>query len=274
MSIKTSSETINKLKNILAKYPTISIAYLYGSYAKNMQKPLSDLDIAIATTDQKTILNVSAEISKELNIPEERISITEFSSINPLIRAKILKEGIELVNKNINLNSLLPQDQTYVEVHELEQAISINWLRKDPIDLTIIRELFTKIHEDTRDLKELLEQGYEKVISNKHLRKSFERTTQTLIESIIDLLRHIVAGLNLGVATYYKDYIDYAKKGNIISENLANNLYAFIPIRHALIHRNLDCKELWKQAPKLIELAKELTTQIKDTLKISDLIPI
>ena len=86
---------------------------------------------------------------------------------------------------------------------------------------------------------------------------------------MIDILRHLVTGLNLGVALYYKDYIDYAEKHGIISRDIANNLRSLIPVRHAIVHRyrSLNYKELWKETANTINTATTFITQVRSFLK-------
>ncbi len=261
---------IDRLKKVFIKYPQVLLAYLYGSYARGCPSPLSDVDIAILTSDRGVVLDLVADVARELGIPESQVSITDLELMDPLIRLKILREGVELVNRGVDTRSLLPRDQSYVEVYELEErSSSLSWLRGDPIDIVLIRDVVARIHEDVRDLEELLSFGFERVIGDKHLRKSFERTMQTLIESMVDLLRHIVAGLNLGVAMYYRDYVDFAVKGGVISSDVAEQLRRFIPIRHALVHRyrSLDYEKLWGEAPKLVQLANQLVSEVREFLK-------
>lgn len=228
MRNKKLDELINKLKAVFIKYPTVLTAYLYGSYVRGYVSPLSDVDIGVILIDKTIYANLLADIANELKIPEEKISLIDITDVDPLLRLKILSEGVEIINRGVNLSSLINQT---VEIYELEQTSSSrSWLRGDPIDLLTIRDIISKIFEDANDLHEILEFGYDRVISDKHLKKSFERTMQTLVESMIDVLRHIVSGLNLGIPAYYKDYIEFAKQGNVISEKTELYLKRLIPI--------------------------------------------
>jgi len=260
---------VERLKDILAGYPQILAAYLYGSYSVGGETPLSDIDLAVVSSDRSILLLISGDIARELDIPEERVSIADLGLLDPLMRLKILRDGVELVNKGLDMGSLIPMDGEVVEVYEAEEAICEEWLRGDPLDVKVIREIIARINEDLTDLGELLEIGYDDVIGDKHLRKSFERTMQTLIESIVDLLRHVVAGLNLGVAAYYKDYFDYAERAKIISESTADEIRGFIPVRHLLVHRyrGINYDEVWKVAEKLRIIAEKLIHEIIDNLR-------
>ena len=259
---------VEKLRRVFARYPEVLVAYLYGSYAKGLEGPLSDIDIAIITKNEEVIIELMADIAKELKIPEEKVSIVNLLHVDPVLRLKISSEGYEIINRGVNLNLLI--DLENIEVFELEQFSSTkSWLRGGPLDLLTIRDIISRISEDVRDLEELLEFGYERVMRDKHLRKSFERTMQTLIESMIDLLRHIVAGLNLGVAAYYKDYVNFAEKGGVISSEVANNLRVLIPIRHTLVHRyrRLNYEILWKEAFRALNTANRLIKEVRKFLK-------
>jgi len=263
-----TTRLLERLRRIFTKYPEVLIAYLYGSYAKGKESPLSDIDIAIIMKNKENFVNLLADIARELKIPEDKVSITDLLLVDPLLRLKILSEGLEIVNKGINLNSLI-QPET-IEIYELEQTSSTrSWLRGNPIDFIVVRDIISRITEDIRDLNELLQLGYEKVINNKHMRKSFERTLQTLIESMLDLLRHIVAGLNLGIAACYRDYVDFARNGGVISDEIASYLKSLIPIRHALVHRyrRLNYEELWKEAYTILDIANKLIDEVREFLK-------
>lgn len=266
---------VQKLRNIFSRYPQVLAAYLYGSYSVGRQTSVSDIDIAVFSEDRSVLLELSADIARELNIPEEKISITDLKFLDPALRLKIVKEGVEIANRGLNLSRILPTDGEIVEVYELEEEMCKSWLKGNPIDIRVVREIIARINEDLEDLEELFKLGYGKIMEDKHLRKSLERTVQTLIESMLDLLRHIVAGLNLGVATYYKDYVDYAERARIISSNTATEMRKLIPMRHALVHRyrTINYEEFWKTAENLRVTARklidEITTHLKEGFRIS-----
>ena len=198
--ITPMNELIKALKRIASRHPELRLMYLFGSYAKGKEMPTSDIDIAVITSDMRIIPELTAEIAKELNIPEERISIVDLRNADTLLKIDILRDGIE-IKRELDANDIIPSSSEITEVAELERTSSSkSWLRGDPIDILVIRDIISRIIEDKGDLQELIEMGYDKVMKDKWLRKAFERTLQTLIEGMMDLLRHIVAGLNLGIA--------------------------------------------------------------------------
>ena len=90
------NELIKALKRIASRHPELKLMYLFGSYAKGKEMPISDIDIAVITSDMKIIPELTAEIAKELNIPEERISIIDLRNTDSLLKINILREGIEI----------------------------------------------------------------------------------------------------------------------------------------------------------------------------------
>ena len=66
--VKYTPEILNKkLKNIFNEYSTISLVYLFGSYATNNIGPMSDLDIAVLWSEkEKSILIKSCELGNKI----------------------------------------------------------------------------------------------------------------------------------------------------------------------------------------------------------------
>lgn len=213
------------------------------------------------------ILDVSAKISKTLNLDEGRISIVDMRFLDPTVILKIIEEGVEVVNRGINLQNLVPHE--VIEVREVERSITRIWFYGNPLDVEVLRDIVTRIHEDARDLKEILNMDFEHAINDKHLRRSFERAFQTLVEDYIDLLRRVIAGLDLGMVTYYKDYVEIAERNKIISSETARKLKPLIPIRHLLAQRyhRLNYEELWKLAGEAVETALVLIDEVRTSLR-------
>ena len=192
-------------------------------------------------------------VARELGVPEERVDILDLALASPSLRLEVLSRGV-------NLASLVPHLEELVEVRYLESLATQHWLKGDPLDLERLRRIESRIYEDAEDLKELLSKGLNEVLADKHLRKSFERTLQTLIEGMLDLLRHLSSGLNLGIAAYYRDYVELCVKAGLISRRVGDAIASLIPLRHALVHgyRNLNYEELWRRAEEAIRTAEEL----------------
>lgn len=259
-----------KLKGIISKFPEVELAYLFGSYACNTHMPASDVDIAILVSDRKIVPHLMAEIAKEMRIAEEKVSILDLGLADEALKIKVLSKGVELVNRGIDLKKLVTYSSEVSEVLELEEySSSKSWLRGDPIDITTLRDIASRLFEDVKDLEELRNIGYERMVSDKHLRKSLERTLQTSIEAMVDMLRHVVAGLNLGVAEYYKDYIEICRKNVIISSELADKILTLIPIRHTLVHKyhGLDYKKLWELSSLALEAARKELEELRAYLR-------
>jgi uncharacterized protein YutE (UPF0331/DUF86 family)/predicted nucleotidyltransferase len=265
-----NQEFVKKIGDVVKGFRDVKLAYLYGSYAWGNPGPASDIDIAVVISNRAVIPTLAAEIAKALDAPEDKVSIVDIGLLDEALRLKIIAHGIKLVDSGSNVNVLLPRAFELVEVLEDEKFSSISWLRGNPVDLEVVRSIAAAILEDSRDLKELLDVGFERVVSDKHVKKSFERTFYTLIESMIDILRHVMAGLNLGVASYYRDYIDICLRNNIISMNVAERVLRLIPVRHALVHRyrRLNYEELWKEAEEAYNTAKVLVTEVREYLKM------
>lgn len=229
--------TLSKLREVFEGFKAVRLAVLFGSYARGEAREDSDVDIAVLVDDRGIILDLEAEISKALGIPEAYVSIVDLKLVDPSLAMKILRDGVKIVDRGANAYEVIPISSEIVEVQELESAAASKWLRRDPIDMDLLREIEARINEDLRDLEELLKMGRDRMLADEHLRKSFERTQQTLIEGMMDMLRHVVSGLNLGVATYYRDYVDIARDGGVISGETAASLRRLIPLRHILVHR-------------------------------------
>lgn len=268
--IKDKEKLILSLRDVITKFEDIQLAYLFGSYAEDRATQLSDLDIAILTRSRKTIPFLTAKLSKTLEIPEDKISILDIEKASSVIKLRILSKGIKLLDKGNYEEKLRREiEHEVVELIEDEKAGFKTWLKGNPIDESVLKRIFSQLSEDIEDLREILSKNLEEIKHDKYLRKAFERTLETLIEGVIDLLRHIISGLNLGIAEYYKDYIEICKVKGVISERIAESLLEFIPIRHILVHRDrqVNYQDLWINARKAVEILPILLNEVKSYLK-------
>ena len=96
----------NKLKNIFKKYPYITCAYLFGSYATGKKSALSDVDIAVllnknAPKGRKLIHNLdylSYQIACCLKVKE--VDVIELNTKGPVFVHNVLKTGKLIYDAN------------------------------------------------------------------------------------------------------------------------------------------------------------------------------
>ncbi|MEM3676763.1 MAG: HepT-like ribonuclease domain-containing protein [Candidatus Bathyarchaeia archaeon] len=229
---------IQMLREVLAKFGEIKFACLFGSYCEDRAMPASDLDMAVLTGESRVIPYLTAELSRVLGIPEEEVSVLNLEDAGPILKLKVLSRGVRLLDRGMYGKELMREiEPETVDLLENERESFRAWLKGNPLDESLLKRILTQLSEDTEDLKEFLKKDPERVRLDKNLRKAFERTMQTSIKGAIDLLRHVILGLNLGVAEYYKDYVEISKGKGVISMETAENLLELIPTRHTLVHR-------------------------------------
>lgn len=258
------------LKGAVAKFSDVQLAYLFGSYAEDKAMPASDLDVAVLVKERGVIPYFTAEFSRVLGIPEEKISVLNLEDASPTLRLRILSRGVRLLDRGGYVEKLMEEIGTEtVDMLENEEASFQAWLRGNPLDEFLIKRILAQLTEDVEDLKEFLERKPEVISLDKNLKKAFERTMQTSIDGIIDLLRHVISGLSLGVAEYYKDYIEISRGRGVISAETAEKLLELIPTRHALVHRyrEIDPQKLWSEAGGIVKTAVKLHDEVRRYLQ-------
>ncbi len=258
------------IKEVISGFDEVKLAYLFGSYAEGKAMPISDIDIAVLTGQQKVIPYLTAEISKALKVPEEKLSVLNLEDSPPTLILRILKRGVKILDRGMYEERLKERISVEViEVLENERAGFQTWLHGNPIDEVTLKRIIVQLSEDVNDLNEIIGQkSPEDLRRDKNLRKAFERTIHTSIEGAIDLLRQIISGLNLGIAEYYKDYIEISRDKGLITKETAEGLLELIPTRHMLVHRyrEIDYTKLWAEAKKITEIWPKLQQEIKEYL--------
>ena len=88
-------EIINKLLEKVKNHPKVVAVYLFGSYAKNEEKPISDIDIAIILKNFNK--NDEAEIG---SLYGKDIDVVLFHKLPLHIKFEVFKYGKEILVKD------------------------------------------------------------------------------------------------------------------------------------------------------------------------------
>lgn len=103
------SEITYQLSQALKDEKTVSFAYLFGSRAIGKERPDSDFDIGIFPTDfflnitdklEQLSLLTKLELKLEKILGSQNIDLVLLSAVNPLLRFKVIKNGLLIVEKD------------------------------------------------------------------------------------------------------------------------------------------------------------------------------
>lgn len=90
---------INILKNYFKTKDNVSLAILFGSFAKNKENDSSDIDIAVHF--QKPSIGSQIEIQNELSsIFNREVDVLDLQKLDGIILSKIIENGIKIKNNS------------------------------------------------------------------------------------------------------------------------------------------------------------------------------
>ncbi len=101
------SDVQKKIKEVLANYPYIGLAVLFGSHATGRQRPSSDVDIAVATKrnlSKSEKMNLIDDLALSFGRP---VDLVDLNSVSGTILQQVLCTGIILINKQPTLYAKL-----------------------------------------------------------------------------------------------------------------------------------------------------------------------
>ena len=133
--IKSHTKKIVRITSVyFAKRDDIIFAYLFGSYAKDKQTYLSDIDIAVYMKENKHVFDKKLEILRDLSkiLKTDNIDLVILNKAPISLLTKILANKAILIDKDPpvrhafeSLNMRKGFDFSYFENRILEQRFSI-----------------------------------------------------------------------------------------------------------------------------------------------------
>jgi len=242
----TLSYVLPRLKKLFEKLENVEIAILLGSIARD-KISFHDIDIALKLKKEDLLEmgSIITQIARTLRINEENVDVIILDQISSIMLSRILKEGI-IVKAEPKASELLLRKEWQTPYALIE---SRQWAAIDPkLDRTVIISRVEDIRKNTVFIKdEILTKKIEELDYKDIL--ALERAMHRIIESMLDICRHLVSVYSLGFVESYGEYPRKLAEANKMARDLAGDLAKLAGLRNILIHWYLEIeKELLYQA--------------------------
>lgn len=104
-----------ELRSVLARFPSVSLAVLFGSVAMGQPRTDSDLDIAVATDHQLTVAEKIAMTQALAEATGRPIDLIDLETVTEPLLGQIVQHGRRLLGSNTLFGKLISR-------HLFEQA--------------------------------------------------------------------------------------------------------------------------------------------------------
>lgn len=251
-------DIITELREVLRRDDNVLLAYLFGSRAKGVSSPISDYDLAVLlrNTDLKGFGEVLFAVSEVLKVREDRVDILDLKRAPLSLKARILKEGVKLVDRGCYEDELVGEvNESYPEL-SIEEAKTLNWWLNNPegIDIRIIKERLDYVTELAHHISALLGRlGPDELSRDIEAWHALKSMVQDVAQAIIDVCAHVSTAKGLGAVAAYREYVEKLTESGLMDGSLAEDVKLTITLRNRLIHRYLTVtpEELWQATSKL-----------------------
>ncbi|MBI5207873.1 MAG: DUF86 domain-containing protein [Candidatus Firestonebacteria bacterium] len=249
-------EKIKLLKKYFSNKPGISMAFIFGSYAKGIEISESDFDIAVYfNPEEKTIeweetkfyqdeVKIWLDVEKIVGINTDFIVLNRAPST---IAFSVIQEGLPIIIKNrslflkffliISSDAEYFREFTYDYWKIKQRSASINDVDKERL-IRIIDFLETEL----KDLPEFVNLDKNTYETNSTTRRNVERWVENITNSSIDIAKILLASEKRKIYQTYKDAMQGLSTLENFDSNTASQLAEFAKLRNILAHEYLDIR--------------------------------
>ena len=220
--------------------------YLFGSYARKKEGPLSDIDIALLLDDSDAIslkdeLHYLSQINEILNTDE--VSFVILNEAPLMGQFQIVSQGEMLYSADAQARCAFEQAVTdlYIDfrpiLEQYDEAL-IKSIKGETvlIDHNVIMQKISVIRENIRHLRELATHPLPEFSSNFIFTASAERLLQVAIEACFDIGHHIIASEGFARPQEYREIFEILGREKILPISLVEKLVPMARFRNRLVH--------------------------------------
>ncbi|MFQ6074638.1 MAG: HepT-like ribonuclease domain-containing protein [Candidatus Bathyarchaeia archaeon] len=256
-----SASTLQRLREALSNDPNVLLAYLFGSLARGARTALSDVDVAVILKEGgfEETLDIQRRVAEAGGVSEDRVDIIDLSRAPTSLKYTVLKDGEKVLDRGDYGEELTREViSRYPEVHFL----TIDSLRElthsqDPMAISpdLIHRRVAMLKGEIRYLEErVLATPLNEVVGDDDVRRAFERAFEVSVGAMLDICKHAVTALGLGVAETYSDHIRNLLTRGVIPKELGEKLLKLVRWRNVIVpgYLEIDYEGLYEDAGLLV----------------------
>ena len=252
------NEKIKKLKEFLHSRPEVSMAFIFGSYAKGRMTEDSDFDIAVyfKTEGELEIEKRDKEYSGESEIRGMSYSILGTDNVDFVVLnrapANIAEEaifGIPLVIKDdgLWLEFMLATTGRAEDFRSFVRDYDKIYWRSQSLTAKDAHSLFRRLeflNSETDVIKKFSNLSWREYQSDDTKRRVVERAVENIMNAVIDISKIIFASQKKPAPQSYREAVENASLLLNVSEDEVKKLSSWTSLRNILAHEYLDLR--WK----------------------------
>ena len=241
----------------LADWPDARLAYLFGSRARGSERPNSDFDIAVLMADaavrdaggvNRSIRRLGARLADP--VPAERLHIVLLNGAPPLLRHRVLRDGLLLCERDAN-------ERLRFSIRTIREHQDMEPRRREMRRLSHARQREGRTHGGSGDalaaarrplaaslarvatLGELDEATF---LAEAAVYDLADRYLHLAAEAAIDVANHWISDTGLRTPETNRDTFSVLEEAGEISSDLAERLRGWASFRNVLVHQyaNID----------------------------------
>ncbi len=249
-------DKIELLKEYFLKRPDISMAFIFGSYAKGSQMSESDIDIAVYfVPDDKAVEweeekyytaedMIWADVEKITGINTDFLVLNRVSST---VAFSAVSEGIPIIikDRSVYLRFLLTISSAAEYLWDMNKDFwaikqrSMSLTESDRQRLTNCVDFLESEVKYYPDFINLTRETYESVIVT---RRNVERWIENIVNASIDTAKIILASEKKSIPQTYRDIFQELVFIEGFPKTTAVNIGKFAKLRNILAHEYLDIR--------------------------------
>ena len=262
-------ERVEELRRRLLDDDNVLLAYIFGSWLKAGTWGGRDVDVAVLLKDNSwdSISRLMGEVAEALKVGVDKVDLVDLSRADDVLKYSVVSDGYKVVDKGFYERELC--ERLYTKLFDVITFLdsyvkdSFNPLRRE----VLARKLMALDEEvgvlKTHILSRTMAQVAEDPVAKRVLRDSLS----VAIESAMDVCKHVVASMKLGVVREYKDFPLKLAEAGLMRRELAEELADFAKLRNIIVHRyvELDYALLYGKAKEFVDsVSPALRRQVEE----------
>ncbi len=271
---ETAREKLQAISDRVSSLSGLDALWLFGSYARGEETPLSDLDFAyLATSSSGGLPSWDVSLYRELSgfLGTDEMTLIDLRNTPPALAFRVLQEGKLLFCRSPHgVTHLIEQVLgRYPEARRLvEEALRGEAGGTMEIDEEKVLSHLRLLEADLRRLREKAALTEEAYLADLDAQDVVMRRFQTAIESCVNIGNHLIARLRFRLAEDYATVFTILGEEGILSRELASRMVELARFRNLLVHLywRVDHHDIFRRMGERIHALEDFQTRVRDFL--------